>query len=221
MSFTFIDLSGMVFNIFNDVVVLWVKLRPMNQTRRELIKHLGVLALISGAQIKLLADEKADKDFLKSGFVLQPEDHETYLITQRKAPVTIMVNKERHGVGIMSFCKEVIAPGDYIPIHKHGQEDELIYIEAGAGTFLLGETKHTVSQGSVAHVPPGVWHGLLNNGNTPIIMVFAYTPSGFENYFREIGTRPNEPMKEITAEEYARINLKYQMEYKHFPPAWE
>lgn len=193
----------------------------MNQTRRNLLKQLGVFALIGGFSHQVVAGNNPDDESIGSGFVIQPENQETYLITQRRAPVTIMVGKDSHGVDKVSFCKEEIAPDDYLPIHKHMKEDELIYIEEGTGTFLLGETKHNVSKGSTAYVPQGEWHGLLNTGKTPLTMIFAYTPSGFENYFREIGTMPNEKMKELTAEDYSRIASKYQIVYKHSPPKWE
>lgn len=48
----------------------------MKQTRRELIKHLGVLALIGGFSQQVVADNYPNDDSHSSGFVIQPENHE-------------------------------------------------------------------------------------------------------------------------------------------------
>jgi hypothetical protein len=45
-------------------------------------------------------------------------------------------------------------------------------------------------------------------------MLFSFTPSGFENYFREIGTRPSEAPKASTGEERSAIEKKYGIVYK-------
>jgi len=68
--------------------------------------------------------------------------------------------------------------------------------------------------GSMALVPRGVWHGLRNEGDEVLRMVFGYTPAGFEDYFRAIGVRPGEPRKELSAAEWMRINADFQVTYR-------
>lgn len=148
------------------------------------------------------------------GFVTGEAEQETYLIGPRRAPVTFMVDKQSKKVGSMSFCREEIIPGDGIPVHKHLNEEEVIYIQYGSGVFTLDEKTYEVKAGSVAYVPKGVWHGLRNTGTTDLRMLFSFTPSGFENYFREIGTRPGETPKTLTNEEWAAIDEKYGIVYK-------
>lgn len=143
------------------------------------------------------------------------EDEGIHILTgRRKAPMTIKISKVKHGVDNISFCTEDIIPGRKLRIHKHLNNDELIFIHKGEGTFTLDEQTIAVKTGTVVFVPRGVWHGLENTGKENIIMVFQYSPAGFEEYFIENGTQVGMPAKERTEEEYAIAEKKYGMVYK-------
>jgi quercetin dioxygenase-like cupin family protein len=109
---------------------------------------------------------------------------------------------------------EDMMPGRKMRIHKHLDNDELIFIHKGEGTLTLGEELIVVKTGSVAFVPRGVWHGLDNTGTENLLMAFQYSPAGFEQYFIENGTPVGMLPKEKTEEEYAVTEKKYGMVYK-------
>jgi quercetin dioxygenase-like cupin family protein len=153
----------------------------------------------------------AQKEF--KGIVSDDDDGEIYQYPDRitgaaTRTLKIKVSKMQGDVS-MSFLSERFMPGDAIRVHKHTNEDELIFIHAGSGIFTLDEKEYVVHAGSVALVPRGVWHGLKNTGPEYIEMRFAYTPAGLENYFREIGTPLGQPFKKITSEQRAAIGIKY------------
>lgn len=146
--------------------------------------------------------------------VLAPDEGEVYLIGERQGRVTIKVDKREKGIDSLSLLTEDIVRGDGIPVHKHGAEEELIYVERGRGVLTFGDTEHDVVPGSMALVPRGVWHGLRNTGEEMLRMVFGYSPAGFEGYFREIGVRPGEPWKDLSGDDWQRINEKYNVVYR-------
>jgi oxalate decarboxylase/phosphoglucose isomerase-like protein (cupin superfamily) len=127
-----------------------------------------------------------------------------------------MVDKNKNGIGTMSLCKEEIKPGEGIPVHKHLNEAESIYIQQGSGVFTLYDKEYAVQAGSAAFVPKGVWHGLQNTGSESLVMVFSFSPSGFEGYFREIGVPPGVAWKQKTNEEFAAAAKKYGIQYRDF-----
>lgn len=185
----------------------------MITNRRILLKSVASLGLASLLPVSgLLANEQHDEP--AEGFVLDPEAHETYMIAGRQAPVTIIVDKSKKGVDATSFCIEDIYANDGIPVHKHLNEAEVIYIQSGTGIFTLGEKEYPVKAGSAAFVPKGVWHGLRNTGTEIIRMIFTFTPSGFEGYFREIGVLKGTEWKGKTGEEFAAAAKKYGIVYK-------
>ena len=102
-----------------------------------------------------------------------------------------------------------------MPVHKHLNEDELIFLHKGTGLFTLADKQYQIKEGAVALVPKGVWHGLQNTGSENIEMRFGYTPSGFEGFFREVGTPVGQPFIQKTREERKAIAKKWGMIYKN------
>jgi mannose-6-phosphate isomerase-like protein (cupin superfamily) len=185
----------------------------MSSSRRDFLKTVGLSGMITTLPFaSVLASENFDKD--KDGFVINAAEQDTYLIAGRQAPVTIIVDKKKKDVKSISLCFEDIIPGDGIPVHKHLNEEEVIFIQRGTGLFSMGNKEFTVKEGSAAFVPKGVWHGLKNTGSETIRMMFSFTPAGFENYFREIGVPKGVAWKEKTPEEFAAIDKKYGIVYK-------
>lgn len=148
------------------------------------------------------------------GIVVREEEGIHILTGRRKVPITIKISKAKHGVDGISFCVEDQSPGRKMRIHKHLNNDELIFIHKGEGTLTLGEESIQVKKGDVVFVPRGIWHGLDNTGQENLLMAFQYSPAGFEEYFIENGTLAGMPTKEKTEEEYAITEKKYGMVYK-------
>jgi len=137
-----------------------------------------------------------------------------HILTRRKVPITIKISKTKDAVEGISFCIEEMAPGRKMRVHKHLNNDEIIFIHKGEGTLTLDEELINVKTGDVVYVPRGIWHGLDNTGNDSLSMVFQYSPAGFEEYFVENGTPVGMPAKERTEEAYAMTEKKYGMVYK-------
>lgn len=184
------------------------------QPRRKFLQTgiAGVITAFLGSLPKIsLATSSSHND---KGIVVHEEEGMHILTGRRKVPMNIKISKTKNGIDSISFCTEDITPGRKIRIHKHLNNDELIFIHKGEGTFTLDEQTIAVKTGTVVFVPRGVWHGLENSGKENMLMVFQYSPAGFEEYFIENGTQKGMPSKERTAEEYALAEKKYGMVYK-------
>ena len=142
------------------------------------------------------------------------ENEGIHILTRRKVPITIKISKAKNGVDSISFCVEDMSPGRKMRVHKHLNNDELIFIHKGEGTLTLDEEIIKVKIGDVVFVPRGIWHGLDNTGAENLLMVFQYTPAGFEEYFIENGTPVGMQAKERSEEEYLLAEKKYGMVYK-------
>ena len=189
-------------------------MNQIEQPRRKFLQT-GVVGFCIALFVGLpkISFGKAAYDIQK-GIVVHEDEGIHILTGRRKAPMTIKISKVKHGVDNISFCTEDIIPGRKLRIHKHLNNDELIFIHKGEGTFTLDEQTITVKTGTVVFVPRGVWHGLENTGKENIIMVFQYSPAGFEEYFIENGRQVGMQTKERTEEEYAIAEKKYGMVYK-------
>lgn len=147
------------------------------------------------------------------GIVRQPEDGETYFVREN-TPLTIKVSKKTDGIDSVSICTEEIPRGGGIPIHKHLHEDEFFFFHKGSGIFILDENEIQIKEGCTAFVPKATWHGLKNTGSDIMMFSFSYAPSGFEDFFRQIGTLKGTPFKAKTPEEIKLIAKQYGMVYK-------
>ena len=175
-------------------------------SRKQFLQQ-SSLGLFSFLFLPNLASSMTDRDEFR-GMVVGDEEGEAYQWRDGTALVKIKIS-QTNGAQTISFLSESFIPGDAIRVHKHSNEDELIFIHKGTGVFTLGEKEYPVQAGAVALVPKGVWHGLRNTGTENIEMRFAYTPSGFEGYFRDLGTPVGQPFRQRRPEERKEVELKW------------
>lgn len=178
-------------------------------SRRQFVEQMGM-----GLPALLLAPElgpAADPDF--PGIVVNDQEGEVIRMRDGTAMVRIKIAKTQ-GATSISFLSESFRPGDRLPVHKHANEDELIFLHKGSGLLTLGEKEHKITAGAVALVPRGQWHGLQNTGTENIEMRFGYTPAGFEGFFREVGTPDGLPFVQRSMEERIAIAKKWGMVYR-------
>lgn len=184
----------------------------MKSNRKQFLQQglAGLLGLVAAPQLMASPAQGSPG----KGLVVHAGEGETYWIGKRNSPLTIKIARDRQGLNSMCFCTEEIAPGQGVPVHRHGNEDELIFIHTGEGVLTLGDEEIAVRQGSVALVPKNEWHGLKNIGKETLIMVFSYSPAGFEGYFRELGSPAGTPWQPKSPEEFERLDKKWGIEYK-------
>ena len=90
---------------------------------------------------------------LFEGMVINEDEGETYLLRNGTTILRIKIAKITQGSASICFLSESILPDEAIPVHKHSNEDELIFIHKGWGIFTLGEKEYPVTEGAVAVVP--------------------------------------------------------------------
>jgi quercetin dioxygenase-like cupin family protein len=72
------------------------------------------------------------------------------------------------------------------PLHRHSREDEYSYVLEGTLGALLGDEVVIAEPGTWVFKPRNQWHTFWNAGDTPCEIVEIISPSGFENFFREL-----------------------------------
>jgi quercetin dioxygenase-like cupin family protein len=188
-------------------------MNPIQQPRRKFLQT-GVAGMLTAFFAGLPKFNFARSVPGNGKGIIVHADEGIHILTRRKVPITIKISKTKHGIDNISFCMEDMLPGRTMRIHKHLNNDELIFIHKGEGTLTLDEQAIEVKTGTVIFVPRGTWHGLDNTGKENLLMAFQYSPAGFEEYFIENGTPAGMPDKVRTDEEYAATEKKYGMVYK-------
>ena len=148
------------------------------------------------------------------GVVLQEDEGEALVSGRRRAPMRIKVDSARAPGVTMSMVMSEVAPGAAIPVHRHTHEDELIFIHAGQGVVTLGEHETPVAPGAMLYGPRGLWHGVKNTGSTTLIWCAIFSPAGFEQYFKEVGTAPGSSAAPPSPAQLAAAANKYGLVFR-------
>jgi mannose-6-phosphate isomerase-like protein (cupin superfamily) len=112
---------------------------------------------------------------------LQPNPQEDY--------DNISVKKIHSDKDVSSFhiwLKEHVKP------HKHNKHTEHVYIVAGEGNMLLGDTIFSIAKGDLIVIPRGTVHAVLTKGDVPLQANSIQAPQFF-NEDREWVDVPNWP----------------------------
>lgn len=76
----------------------------------------------------------------------------------------------------LSVHRGRIEPGGEILPHTHDGQTETFYILSGQAVCTMASEKTVVSGGQCCVAPPGVVHGLKNEGDEPVELLALFTP---------------------------------------------
>lgn len=65
-----------------------------------------------------------------------------------------------------------IHPGETVPTHTHGDEDQVYFVASGTGFVILDGERTEVAAGSSVLIPLGTEHEITNTGSEPLDYVF-------------------------------------------------
>jgi quercetin dioxygenase-like cupin family protein len=76
--------------------------------------------------------------------------------------------------------------------HYHRRATELYYVLEGEGSIILDGRAHTVSKGSIVHIPPGVVHGATGRMR---VLVVGIPDIGEDDLFfpEDVGASADQP----------------------------
>jgi mannose-6-phosphate isomerase-like protein (cupin superfamily) len=122
--------------------------------------------------------------------------------------VTIKADGEHTG-GTFFLSETVIEPGfGGPPPHVHHQLHDMFYVLEGTLVIRLGDEVVQAGPGTFACVPPHVVHTFSNPGDAPVRFLNFNTPSGWEDYMRDLG-REFAGSRRPTPDEIGRIASRY------------
>jgi quercetin dioxygenase-like cupin family protein len=96
------------------------------------------------------------------------------------------------------------------PVHTHTLEDEFSHVLEGRVGIQLGDDVLEAGPGDLVFKPRGIPHAFWNAGDTPARLLDIISPSGFENYFRDLA--PLLPPSDETHEAIGRVVSQYGLE---------
>ncbi len=100
--------------------------------------------------------------------------------TQNLAGGTAPIQAKNFAIGHVTLDPK----GGQVPWHNQEQEEVYFVIE-GTGEMCLGTARQVLAAGQMVYIPPGVFHQMTNIGNTPLRMIYCYSPAGDVAHWRQ------------------------------------
>ena len=69
-----------------------------------------------------------------------------------------------------------VAAGQSQKPHSHGDQDTIYVVLEGEGRVRVGDAEDTLRAGEAVIAPAGVEHGLVNDGQTPLLVLVVVAP---------------------------------------------
>ena len=91
--------------------------------------------------------------------------------------------------------------------HYHMYEDETFYVVSGTLQFYVAGEQFCAPAGTTVYVPQNVTQSIRNIDSKPAHVQIFFTPSGIENYLREV--TPFHDSKSINYTATNTVALKY------------
>jgi len=94
--------------------------------------------------------------------------------------------------GDYAVVRYTVKPGDEPPLHTHSREDEMVFVEKGEITAVVGDTTVDVGPGAFAALPRGLPHTIRVKGESATLLL-TLVPAGLERFFVPNSEEDNDP----------------------------
>lgn len=138
-------------------------------------------------------DAKESESVSKRGFGQQGVDS---TLPSDRSDVAWLVTSEIVGAENIALGTTSFGPDDRQVLHRHPHADEILLVTDGGGFHFAEDAEETpLSQGEVAYVPAGEWHGFRGNerGGTTAVLVYLGVALPAEAGWEEPENHPRAP----------------------------
>ena len=126
----------------------------------------------------------------------------------------LKVSPKNNGSRHLVMGTEDMHPGDEFPLHRHLDQDELVYIEKGTVHARVGNQERDLHAGGTAFIPANTWVDIKNEGTEKVSVVFVFSAPGFEDYMRCDSVLPNEKVTPLSIAEQKACSHQGHVVYK-------
>jgi quercetin dioxygenase-like cupin family protein len=183
-------------------------MNPFGRIRRAFLLSLGAL----GVSRVLPASLAKAQSTPRKGYLLGPDEGETLVHFRDHGHIVIKAGSTT-GSDNLAFGTQQVMAGSGIPVHRHFTMDEAFYVLEGSGTFMLDDVPRSFEKGATILIPKNSWHG-FKNPDHELLLLWIVSPSGLEDFFREVCNPPGVPPKQFSRKQINEIARKYGTEFR-------
>jgi mannose-6-phosphate isomerase-like protein (cupin superfamily) len=105
--------------------------------------------------------------------------HESEVEGTKRIPARVsrcLINEFTVGAKQISMGTNVTEVGSKIPMHSHADSEEAMFVIQGRGKLICDGEEYDLTPGTAIFSPKGVEHEIVNVGDEPFKIVWAYAP---------------------------------------------
>jgi quercetin dioxygenase-like cupin family protein len=127
--------------------------------------------------------------------VLGAIDGEHRILRGRK-PILLKIDPTTVGSHHLLLGTELMPPGDSIPLHRHLDEEEAVFLHRGALDVQLAAQHVRAGAGATIFIPESTWISLRNPGPDTAEIVYVFNEPAFAQCLRAFSTAPGRTYRE-------------------------
>ncbi|RWE07631.1 MAG: cupin domain-containing protein [Mesorhizobium sp.] len=143
------------------------------------------------------------------GMVVSPDEGER-LVRNWGYSFLMKIDEKNGGAKQFVVGSEKLPPGKSVHVHKHDYAEEILIINSGTGTAILGDERVPVGPGDLVFIPQYAWAGLDNTGTADMDFLWLFPKPGMENYFRATSVPEGQQPRVLSDEELDRIRALHR-----------
>jgi mannose-6-phosphate isomerase-like protein (cupin superfamily) len=120
-------------------------------------------------------------------------------------PYLIKLDPQQGNTQDFFVMAEDMAPGQSIPFHRHHNAEEILVLDEGGASVVVGTRKALAGPRSIAYIPRDTWVSAKNTSSHDIHSTAIFSRHGFDNYMRAISVKPGTPLTPLTPEELTKL----------------
>lgn len=97
--------------------------------------------------------------------------------TRDGSQICELMHPDAKGSQKQSLAQATVPAGISTLLHKHLVTEEIYHFTEGRGQMTLGEEQFEVHAGDTVCIPPGTPHKLLNDGESPLVLLCCCSPA--------------------------------------------
>ena len=166
------------------------------------------LPALALAALLTLIGARVRAPVVSHALILQEDDGEQLIHTSgplKGLPFIIKVDSANGGAEDFFVFTETLAAGQTIPFHKHHNAEELLLLEEGGATVMVGDKWAATGPRSMVFIPRDTWISATNKSKQAIHVVAVFSRPGFDRYMRAIGATPGAPTSAVNPDELPRL----------------
>ena len=166
-----------------------------------------LLLMLAASCSPALGQSSVVRNRADTGAILRPKGGERVPPFRDGRTMLLKVGPSLTSSQELFIATEEMPPGTAIPLHRHEQHEEALFLHRGQVTVTLGARRVVAEAGTLVYIPVATWTSVENTGPDTASVVGIFAKGAVEPCFRRLIQRPS-PADSVRLERHCAMTFK-------------